>query len=137
MKKIEQKQDPMDAITGEDGDLPAIIRRVLREHKDVFPPALPAGLPPQRGIDHEIKLEEGSDPPSRPTYRMSYVELDELKKQLDELLEAKFIEPSKSPYGAPVLFVRKKDGTMRMCVDYRALNKLTIKNKYPLRALKS
>ena len=63
---------------------------------------------------------------------MSAAETDELKKQLEELIKAKFIQPSKSPYGAPVLFVKKKDGTMRMCVDYRALNDITIKNSYPL-----
>jgi len=69
---------------------------------------------------------------SRPTYRMSQPEMDELKKQLAELMQKGFITESKSPYGAPVLFVKKKDGTLRMCIDYRALNKITIKNKYPL-----
>jgi len=69
---------------------------------------------------------------SRPTYRMIQPEMDELKKQLAELMQKGFITESKSPYGAPVLFVKKKDGTLRMCIDYRALNKITIKNKYPL-----
>jgi len=64
--------------------------------------------------------------------RMSPTELDELKRQLDDLTRAGFIQPSKSPYGAPVLFVKKKDGSMRMCIDYRALNAITVKNKYPL-----
>jgi len=105
---------------------------ILDEYRDVFPAELPAGLPPQRTIDHRIEVIPGSAPPSRPTYRMSDVELAEVKKQLAELQELGFIRPSKSPYGAPILFVKKKDGTLRMCIDYRALNKITIKNKYPL-----
>ena len=102
------------------------------EFKDVFPENLPSGLPPSREVDHKIELLPGSIPPSRPTYRLSATEMVELKKQLDELLAAGFIQHSKSPYGAPILFVKKKDGTMRMCVDYRALNNVTIKNSYPL-----
>ena len=105
---------------------------LLKEFSDVFPSGLPHGLPPSRTIEHRIELEADAQPPSRPTFRMSPKELDELKKQLDELLAKGLIQPSKSPYGAPVLFVKKKDGSVRMCVDYRALNKLTIKNKYPL-----
>jgi hypothetical protein len=75
---------------------------------------------------------DGAKPVSQPPYRMSPIELEELRRQLKELLEAKFIKPSKSPYGAPVLFQKKKDGTLRMCNDYRALNKQTVKNKYPI-----
>jgi RNase H-like domain found in reverse transcriptase/Reverse transcriptase (RNA-dependent DNA polymerase)/Integrase zinc binding domain/Chromo (CHRromatin Organisation MOdifier) domain/Retroviral aspartyl protease len=104
----------------------------LKEFRDVFPDDLPEGLPPRRDIDHKIELVPGSAPTNRPTYRMSPTELDELKKQLDELSKAGFIQPSKSPFGAPILFVKKKDGTMRMCIDYRALNGITIKNSYPL-----
>src|ERR1700676_1220663 len=106
--------------------------KINSEFKDVFPDDLPCGLPPKREIDHRIQLEPGQNPPSRPPYRMSQTEMDELKKQLSELMEKGYIQESKSPYGAPVLFVKKKDGTMRMCIDYRALNKITIKNKYPL-----
>jgi len=100
--------------------------------KDVFPDELPHGLPPSREVDHKIELTPGSKPPSRPTFRLSAFELTELKKQLEELIKAGFIRPSLSPYGAPILFVKKKDGTMRMCVDYRALNNITVKNSYPL-----
>lgn len=107
-------------------------QRVLREYRDVFPDALPASLPPRRDVDHRIELVPGSSPTSRPTYRMSPSELDELKKQLQELTAADFIQPSKSPFGAPVLFVKKKDGGLRMCVDYRQLNQITIKNRYAL-----
>lgn len=105
---------------------------LLQEFRGVFPESLPPGLPPQRDVDHKIELEPGQPPPSKATYRMSYEELAELKKQLIDLLEKGHIQPSKSPFGAPVLFVRKKDRSLRLCVDYRALNKITIKNKYPL-----
>src|SRR3954451_8392215 len=108
------------------------IRSLLDEFKDVFPEDLPEGLPPRRDVDHRIELVPGSTPPTRPTYRMSPPELDELKKQVADLLAKGFIQPSKSPFGAPVLFVKKKDGSQRMCIDYRALNKATIKNSYPL-----
>src|SRR5437016_1445374 len=108
------------------------LKHILNEYKDVFPDDLPIGLPPSREIDHRIELIPGSVPPSRATYKMSPKELDELKRQLQELTDHGFIQPSKSPYGAPVLFVKKKDGSIRMCIDYRALNKITIKNKYPL-----
>jgi len=113
-------------------DLPPEAKKLLSEFADVFPEDLPTSLPPRREVDHRIELMPGATPPSRPTYRMSPVELDELKKQLQDLTEHGFIQPSKSPFGAPVLFVKKKDGSMRMCIDYRALNKITIKNKYPL-----
>ncbi len=105
---------------------------MLKQYADVFPAELPAGLPPARDVDHRIELVPGSTPQSRPTFRLSGKELEELKKQLTELTAAGFIQPSKSPFGAPILFVKKKDGTMRMCVDYRALNNITIKNSYPL-----
>ena len=105
---------------------------LLRLYRDVFPDKLPDGLPPARDVDHRIEMTPGAVPPSRPTIRLSASELAELKKQLEELLRAGFISPSKSPFGAPILFVKKKDGSMRMCVDYRALNNLTIKNSYPL-----
>src|SRR3981081_3153056 len=105
---------------------------IINEFKQVFPEELPSGLPPSRDIDHRIDLVPGQASPSRPTYRMSQPEMDELKKQLTELMDKGYVQESKSPYGSPVLFVKKKDGSMRLCIDYRALNKITIKNKYPL-----
>ncbi|KAJ9514751.1 hypothetical protein QJQ45_028514 [Haematococcus lacustris] len=105
---------------------------VLKDFAPVFPEDLPAGLPPERAVDHRIDLEPNKRPPVRSTYAMSTCELAELKKQITEMQEKGFIRPSTSPYASGVLFVRKKDGTFRMCIDYRPLNRITIKNKYPL-----
>jgi hypothetical protein len=97
-----------------------------------MPVELPKDLPPRKRVDHAIEVMPGVAPPAKAPYRMSHEELKELKVQLEELLAKGYIKPSKSTYGAPVLFVHKKDGTLRMCVDYRALNKATVKNQYPL-----
>ena len=104
---------------------------IVREFLYVFPVDLP-GMSPDRDIDFCIDLVPGTRPISIPPYRMAPAELRELKAQLQELLGKGFIRPSASPWGAPVLFVKKKDGSFRMCIDYRQLNKVTIKNKYPL-----
>ncbi|KAL0543893.1 hypothetical protein IC582_018998 [Cucumis melo] len=104
---------------------------VVRDYLDVFPDELP-GLPPHREVEFAIELEPGTVPISRAPYRMAPAELKELKVQLQELLDKGFIRPSVSPWGAPVLFVKKKDGSMRLCIDYRELNKVTVKNRYPL-----
>jgi hypothetical protein len=104
---------------------------VVRDFPDVFPEELP-GMPPDREVEFVIDLLLGTAPISKWPYRMSVEELKELKKQLMELQEVGYIHPSSSPWGAPVLFVQKKDGSQRVCVDYRSLNDVTIKNKYPL-----
>ncbi|CAA0806336.1 Unknown protein, partial [Striga hermonthica] len=104
---------------------------VVREFVDVFPDELPGG-PPNRQVEFSIDLIPGAGPVSKAPYRMAPKELEELKAQIQELLRLGFIRPSVSPWGAPILFVKKKDGSMRMCIDYRDLNRLTIKNKYPL-----
>jgi hypothetical protein len=108
------------------------IKQVLKEFPDVMPEELLDELPLRRQVDHVIEVMLGVAPPAKAPYRMNYEELRELKVQLEELLAKGYIKPNKSPYGAPVLFVHKKDGTLRMCVDYRALNKVTVKNQYPL-----
>nr|CAD1825787.1 unnamed protein product [Ananas comosus var. bracteatus] len=108
------------------GDIP-----VVCEFPDVFPAELP-GLPPDREIEFVIELIPGTPTISKAPYRMAPAELKELKAQLQDLLDKGFVKPSVSPWGAPVLFVKKKDGSLRLCVDYRELNKVTIKNKYPL-----
>lgn len=113
--------------------LPEPVRQIIKvEFPDLFPPELPDGLPQDRGDSMRIETDPTADPPVRPVIRMSIAELDELKKQLTELLKKGFISPSTSPYGAPVLFVKKKDGSLRMCVDYRGLNRITRKNRHPL-----
>ncbi|CAL5335336.1 unnamed protein product [Camellia sinensis] len=105
--------------------------KVLVEYKDIMPPELPKRLPPWREADHKIELEPGAKPPTMAPYQMSPPELEELRRQLKDLLDASFIQPSKAPYGALVLFQKKHDGSLRLCINYRALNKITIKNKYP------
>jgi hypothetical protein len=104
---------------------------VVREFPDVFPDDLP-GMPPGRAIEFKIELQPGTAPTSKASYKMSREELVELKIQLKDLLDKGFIHPSSSPWGCPVLFVSKKDKGLRLCVDYRPLNAVTIKNKYPL-----
>ncbi|KAK8625979.1 hypothetical protein V6N13_133634 [Hibiscus sabdariffa] len=105
--------------------------RTVCDFPGVFPEELP-GLPPNREVEFVIETHADSAPVSISPYRMAPKELKELKTQLQELLDRGFIRPSTSPWGAPVLFVKKKDESLRMCIDYRQLNKMTVKNKYPL-----
>ena len=105
---------------------------ILLKYKSVFE-ELPPGLPPDRGVTHTIPLMPGAgSPPCRPMYRLSPGELVEVTAQIKNLLAMGFIEPSTSPYAAPILFVQKKDNTLRMVIDYRAINRLTVRNAYPL-----
>ena len=104
---------------------------IVREFLDVFLDDLPS-LPPDRDVEFVIELKPGTAPIFRRAYRMPPKELAELKTQLQELLDKGFIRPSSSPWGCPAIFVKKKDKTLRLCVDYRPLNEVSIKNKYPL-----
>jgi hypothetical protein len=114
-----KEADPLEAI------------KVVSEFLNVFPKDLP-GMPPERKFEFAIDLIPGTASISKRAYMVYGPELVELKKQIDELSEKGYIRQSTSPWAAPVLFVEKKDGTKRMCINYRALNKVTIKNKYPL-----
>ena len=100
------------------GEVPKEIASVLQQFADVMPPQLSKKLSPRRANDHQIKLVPGTMPPSQAPYRMSPRELAELRKQLEELIDSGFVRPSKVPSGAPVLFQKKTDGSLRMCVDY-------------------
>ncbi|GKA75785.1 putative reverse transcriptase domain-containing protein [Tanacetum coccineum] len=104
---------------------------IVQDFPEVFPEELP-GLPPTRQVEFQIDLMPGAAPVARAPYRLAPSEMKELSEQLQELSDKGFIRPSSSPWGAPVLFVKKKDGSFRMCIDYRELNKLTVKNRYPL-----
>jgi hypothetical protein len=135
MRRYFQKGCPLYAIQVSktiEGNKPSLEDHpTLREHIDVFPEEV-LGLPPRRDIDFLIDLAPGAVSVSRTPYRMSTPELVELKLQLREMMDKGCIRPSVSPWGAPILFLKKKDGTLRLCIDYRQLNKVTIKNKYPL-----
>jgi hypothetical protein len=111
--------------------LPDTWECMLDEFSDVFPVDQP-GLPPEPSVAMEIELEEGKKSVAKPAFRLSPAEMDELKKQLALLLEKGLVRPSVSPWGAPVLFAPQKNGGLRMCLDYRAFNKLTVKNRYPI-----
>ncbi|GKA57792.1 putative reverse transcriptase domain-containing protein, partial [Tanacetum coccineum] len=104
---------------------------IVQDFLEVFPEDL-SGLPPTRQVEFQIDLVPGAAPVARAPYRLAPSEMKELSEQLKELSDKGFIRPSSSPWGAPVLFVKKKDGSFRMCIDYRELNKLTVKNRYPL-----
>jgi hypothetical protein len=117
------------AIDSKEAD-PLETIKVVSEFLDVFPKDLP-GMPPERKVEFAIELISGTTHISKRAYRVSGLELVELKKQIDELSEKGYIRPSTSHWATPVLFVEKKDCTRRMCIDYRAQNEVTIKNKYP------
>ncbi|GJP61792.1 hypothetical protein CLOP_g18920 [Closterium sp. NIES-67] len=127
----------MPPITAEDitklcEAVPPDLAELIRKYPEIFPDDLPTGLPPSRPEDHRIELELGAQPIVQRQFRLSQPELEELQQQLDYLLTKGFIRPSTSPYAAPILFTPKKDGGFRMCINYRALNRITIKSRYPI-----
>jgi len=112
--------------------LPNSVSSLLQNFEDVFPDDTPKGLPPLRGIEHQIDFVPGSQLPNRPAYRSNTEETKELQRQVEELLEKGFVRESMSPCSVPVLLVPKKDGTWRICVDCRAINKITVKYRHPI-----
>jgi len=108
------------------------MHKVLGEFRDVIPAELPKRLLLRREVDHAIELESMAKPPALSPYRMAPQELGDLRRQLKELLDADYLHPFKSPYGAPVLFQKKHDGFLCLCIDHWGLNKITVKNRYPI-----
>ena len=108
------------------------MHKLLKDYEDVFPSDLPAGLPPKRALTHGINIIPGSKPISKPPHHLNASEASEVEWQLADYVQRGFIWPSLSPWASPILLVKKKDGSMRMCIDYRGVNAITIKNKYPL-----
>jgi hypothetical protein len=111
---------------------PKCVEHVLDDFLNVMPKELFDELPSKRQVDHAIKVMSGMAPPSKAPYRMNHEKLKEFKVQLEELFAKGYIKPNKSPYGAHVLFIHKKDGTWKMCMDYRAFNKTIVKNRVVL-----
>jgi hypothetical protein len=128
---IKPKDDiESEVFQGCDANLKSDIYEVVHQYDEMFKE--PKGLPPKRGIQHEIQLQQDCPLPNIGMYRMSVMENSEIKNKNQELLNKEVIVPSSSPCGYPIVLVPKKDGTWHMCVDFRALNKITVKNHYPL-----
>ena len=111
---------------------PSVVTSLLRNFEDVFPEDIPNGLPPIRGIEHQIDFIPSDSIPNQPAYRSNLEEMKELQRQVEELVEKGYVRESMSPCAVPVLLVPKKDRTWRMCVDYRAGNKITVKYRHPI-----
>ena len=104
--------------------------KVVEEYEDIF--TSPVGVPLHCQVKHSIDLTPGASLPNGPIYRRSVLENDEIKRQIQDLLQKGHIRPSSSPCGSPIVLVQKKDGTWRLCIDYRALNKITVRSRYPI-----
>ena len=112
--------------------LPSPVISLLQDFSDVVPEELPTGLPPLRGIEHQIDFIPGASLPNRPAYRTNPEETKELQRQIEDLMEKGYVRESMSPCAVPVLLVPKKDGTWRMCIDCRAINNITVKYRHPI-----
>lgn len=110
--------------------MPEFLQSTLQKYGSIF--EMPVGLPPSRGHEHSITLKDGSDPVSVRPYRYSQAQKDEIEALVRDMLKAKIIRPSNSPFSSPVILVKKKNGAWRFCVDYRALNKVTVDDKFPI-----
>ena len=115
-----------------DKSLPSVVVSLLQEYEDVFPNDVPSGLPHIRGIEHQIDFVPGATIPNRSAYRSNSEETKELQRQVEELLTKGHVRESTSPCAVPVLLVPKKDGTLRMCVDCRAINSILVKYRHPI-----
>ena len=122
----------MTANTFDDFEVPSSVKSLLQDFQDMFPSSVPSGLPPLRGIEHQIDLILGASLPNRPAYRSNSKETKEIQRQVDELISKGWVRDSMSPCVVLVILVPKKDGTWRMCSDCRALNNITIKYKHPI-----
>ncbi len=112
--------------------LPPAVTNLLQEYADVFPAEIPPGLPPIRGIEHQIDLIPGASLPNRAAYRTNPEETKEIQRQVQDLLDRGYVRESLSPCAVPVILVPKKDGSWRMCVDCRAINNITIRYRHPI-----
>ena len=112
--------------------LPSVVFDVLQEYEDVFPDEVPPGLPPKRGIEHQIDLVTGASLPNHAANRANLEETKEIQQQVEELMRKGYVQESLSPCAVPVLLVPKKDGSWRMCVDCRAINNITIRYRHPI-----
>ena len=120
------------STTDLNSSLPSVVVSLLQEYEELFPEEVPRGLPPLRGIEHQIDFIPGASIPNRPAYRANPEETKEIQRQVDDLVDKGFMRESLSPCSVPVILVPKKDGTWRMCVDCRAINKITVKYRHPI-----
>ena len=132
-----EREEPSEVVENSDlqealAKLPDSVQRLVRKFGGVYPKVLQWASPPRPDMPEVIPTVPGCRPPNRPLFRYSPQQLEEVKNQVQSLLDQGLVEPSTSPFGAPVLLVSKHDGGWRMCVDYRALNQVTVKNSFPL-----
>jgi hypothetical protein len=112
--------------------LPSVVFDLLQEYEDVFPKEVPPGLPPKRGIEHQIDMVPGAPLPNQPPYQANPEETKEIQRQVEDLVNKGYVRESLSPCVVPIILVPKKDGTMRMCTDCRSINNITVRYRHPI-----
>lgn len=130
LNQLERKEPLAKEVEKSDTHIPSFLQGVMKENAGVFTEV--TGLPPMRGHEHSIILKDGSNPAGVRPYRYPQCQKDEIERLINEMLTAGLIKPSTSPFSSPIILVKKKDGSWHFCVDYRALNKETVPNKYPI-----